>query len=130
MAPPAQFDEARLSDFAFSLPTEITIQPIDFSLHSRGPVTAAELNIGHAFKSFEAFFSCGFGFAVLDGETAAALVSSYLVHYGESRSVHFYKVRIPSERSGSRAVCCISSRLCQAGTHTVLGMRRIWNPWG
>ena len=84
MTPPEQPDMQRLAALASSLPAGITLRPIDRSLHSRGLVTDADLNIGHAFQRFDDFLERGFGFAALDGDKTAALVSSYLVYNGEA----------------------------------------------
>ena len=84
MSPPAQTDARRLNSFAEALPAGLAIRPIDRALLESGVVTDRALNISHAFGTRENYLLNGFGFAVLDGNRAVSVVSSYIVYRGEA----------------------------------------------
>lgn len=104
MAPPPEFDRERLAALAAALPEGVVRRPVDRELLDRGIVTPGDLNIGHGFSDCEDYLARGFGFAALDGDRTAALVSTYLVYRGEAETD--ISTAEPWRRRGLAAALC------------------------
>lgn len=84
MRAPENFDVEQLKNYKTMLPGNLRVREVDRAMHDKRIVTDEELNIRQVYGTFDKFLDRGFGFAVLDGETAAALSSTYIVYDGEA----------------------------------------------